>query len=83
MSSRRLENMSWRRLQRNNFSSYGRLARDLEDVLEDVNLLRWRSVEDVFKTCLQDVLKTFWRPTNVCWDGFGSKLRFDFESIKK
>ena len=32
--------------------------RCLEDVLKDEKLLRWRSVEDA--------LKTFWRPTNVC-----------------
>ena len=44
MSSGRLEDMSWRRFQ---------------DVLEDERLLRWRRVEDVFKTSS--------RPTNVCW----------------
>ena len=42
-------------------------ARRLQDVLEDVKLLRWRRVEDVFKTCLKDDLKTSSRPTNVCW----------------
>ena len=42
-------------------------SRRLENVLEDVKLLRWRRVEDVFKTCLEDVFKTSWRPTNVCW----------------
>ena len=68
---------SWRRLQhvfrRNNFTSskksWGRLAKRLEDVLEDEKLLRWRSLEDVLKTyledvlktCLEDVLKTLWR----------------------
>ena len=31
----------------------------MQDVLEDVKLLRWRRVEDV--------LKTSSRPTNVCW----------------
>ena len=46
------------RLQRNNFSSSKTSWRRLEDVLEDVKLLRWRRVEDVFKTCLQDVFKT-------------------------
>ena len=29
-----------------------RLARGLQDVLEDVKLLPWRPVEDVFKTCV-------------------------------
>ena len=43
-------------------------SRRLQDVLEDEKLLRWRRVEDVFKTCLEDVLKTSWRPRNVCWD---------------
>ena len=33
-------------------------SRRLQNVLEDVKLLRWRRVEDVFKTCLQDVFKT-------------------------
>ena len=33
-------------------------ARRLQDVLEDEKLLRWRRVEVVFKTCLQEVLKT-------------------------
>ena len=35
--------------------------------LGDEKLLRWRRVEDVFKTCPEDVFKTSWRPTNVCW----------------
>ena len=34
-------------------------SRRLQDILEDKKLLRWRHVEDVFKTCLQDVLKTY------------------------
>ena len=50
------------RLQHNNFSSfktpYKMSSRRLQDVLEDVKLLRWRRVEDVFKTCLEDVFKT-------------------------
>ena len=29
-------------------------SRRLQDVLEDKKLLRWRRVEDVFKTCLED-----------------------------
>ena len=54
-----------------NHTSSRRLAkkssRHLQDVLEDEKLLRWRRAEDVFKTCLQDVFKTSWRPTNLCW----------------
>ena len=42
-------------------------SRRLQDVLKDEKLLRWRRVEDVLKTCIKDVLKTSWRPTNVCW----------------
>ena len=42
-------------------------SRRLQDVLEDAKLLRWRRVEDVFKTCLEDVFKMSWRPANVCW----------------
>ena len=26
-----------------------------------------RRVQDVFKTCLEDVFKTTWKPTNVFW----------------
>ena len=84
-SSRHVFKTSWRRLQRNNFSSSKTSSRRLEgvlrevlrtssrflqdvfarrsqDVLENVWLLRWRRVEDV--------LKTSWRPTNICWVGF-------------
>ena len=43
-------------------------SRRLQDVLEDVKLLRWRRVQDVFKTCLDGVFKTSSRPTNICWD---------------
>ena len=60
MSSRCLQDMSSRHLQRNNFLSSKTSWRRLEDVLEGVKLLRWRRVEDVCKTS--------WRPTNVCWD---------------
>ena len=42
-------------------------SRRLQDVLKDEKLLRWRRVEDVLKTCIKDVLKISWRPTNVCW----------------
>ena len=34
------------------------LPRRLQDVLEDEKLLRWRRVEDVCKTCLENVFKT-------------------------
>ena len=55
-SSRHVFKTSSRRPQRNNFSSSKTssrrlqdvFARRLQDVLEDVKLLRWRSVEDVF-----------------------------------
>ena len=74
-SSRHFFKTSSRRLQRNNFSSpktpSRRLARYLQDVLEDIKLLRWRCVEDVFKTCLQDVLKT-----NKCLLG-SNTIKFD------
>ena len=73
MSSRRLEDMSFRRpqdmssrrLQCNNFLSSKMSSKHLQDVLEDEKLLRWRRVEDVFKTCLEDVLKT-----NKCLLGY-------------
>ena len=34
------------------------VLRRLEDVLKDEKLLPWRRVEEFFKTCLEDVLKT-------------------------
>ena len=54
------------RLQRNNFTSSKTSCKDvlktswrrLEDVLQDEKLLRRRHLEDVLKTCLEDVLKT-------------------------
>ena len=62
-SSRRLQDMSWRRLQHVFSVTILRLPRRLEDVLEDEKLLRWRRLEDVLKTYLEDVLKTSWRQT--------------------
>ena len=68
-SSKHVFKTSSTRLQRNNFSSsktswrrlantsWRHLARRLEDVLEDKKLLRWRRLEDVLKTCLEDVLE--------------------------
>ena len=52
---------SSRRLQRSNFSSSKTSSRRLQDILEDVKLLRWRRVEDVFKTnkCLLGLV-VFW-----------------------
>ena len=38
--------------------------------LENEKLFRWRHTGDVFKTCLEDILKTSWRPTNICWKPF-------------
>ena len=46
------------RLQRNNFSSSRTSWRRLANVLENENLLRWRPLEDVLKTCLEDIFKT-------------------------
>ena len=64
-SSRHVLKTSSTRLQRNNFASSKTSWRRLEDLLEDVKLLRWRHLEDVLKacledlkTCLEDVLKT-------------------------
>ena len=67
MSSRRLQDMSSRPLQHNTFSSFKTSSRHYQDVLEDVKMLHGRRVEDVFKTCLEDILKTSSRPANVCW----------------
>ena len=61
-SSRRLHNMSsrhvfktyLRRLQGNNFFVF-------QDLFKTKNYWRRRRVEDVFKTCLENVLKTCWK----------------------
>ena len=50
-SWRRIEDMSWRRLE-------GMSSKRLQEILGDEKLLRWRRVEDVFKTS--------WIPSNVC-----------------
>ena len=78
MSSRRLQDMSsrgledvfsvtifclLRRLQDVLQEVFKTTSRRLQNVLEDVKLLRWRSVKDVFKTCLEDILKASSRPT--------------------
>ena len=83
MPSRRLQDMSSRRLQdvfsvtifrlprrlQDVFKTFCEMSsRRFQDVLEDEKLLRWRRVEDVFKTCLEDVFKKSWRPTSVCWE---------------
>ena len=66
-SSGRLQDMSSRRLEDVFSLTIFRLPRRLEDVLEDVKMLRWRRVEDEFKRCLEDVLNTSSRPKNVSW----------------
>ena len=71
-SSRRLEDMSWRRLQHVFSVTILRLPRRLEDILQDVLKTSWKTkncyAEDVFKTSwktkncyAEDVLKTSWR----------------------
>ena len=47
--------------------------RCLQDVLEDVKLLRW----SVLKSSSRHVLKTSLRPTNICW-GIWDNIRLDF-----
>ena len=71
---------SWRHLE-DVFKTFSRrlehvFARRLEDVLEDKKLLRWRRVQDLFKKCLEDVFKTSWRPTYVCWVNYSMLLIF-------
>ena len=52
---------SWRRLQDMSSRSLQDMpSRHLQDMSSRIKLLRWRRAEDVFKTS--------WRPTNVCWD---------------
>ena len=49
---------SWRRLQRNNFTSSKTFWRRLEDALKTFQDVLKTCLEDVLKTCLEDVLKT-------------------------
>ena len=57
-SWRRLQDISWKRLQHVFSVTILRLTRSLEDVLEDKKMLRWRCFQELLKTCLEDVLKT-------------------------
>ena len=72
MPSRCLEDMSWRCLQHVFSATIFRLPRRLEDILEDEKLLRWRRLQDVLKTCLEDILRTSWRhygdKQNTYWE---------------
>ena len=56
-SSRRLQDVSWDVFKTSSKEVFKTPSRRLENVLENKKLLRWRRVEDVFKTCLQDFLK--------------------------
>ena len=71
MPSRCLQDMSWRCLQHVFSATIFRLPRRLEDILEDEKLLRWRRLQDVLKTCLEDILRTSWRhygdKQNIYW----------------
>ena len=65
-SWRRLQDMSWRHLKHVFSVTILRLARRLEDVLEDEKLLRWRRLEDtswrhILKAFCRHVLKTSWK----------------------
>ena len=51
--------MSSRRLQDAFSIKSFRHPRHLQDVLEDEKLLHRGHVEDIFKVCLEDILKTF------------------------
>ena len=61
-SSRHVLKTTSTRLQRNNFTSSN-------DVLEDEELLRWRSLQDVLKTSWRRILKTSWR-------NYGDKTKY-------
>ena len=66
ISLRHLQDKSWRHLEDVFSVTTFCLLRGLQDVLQDVKLLLWRGVEEIFKACLEDFLETFSRPTNVC-----------------
>ena len=72
MPSRCLQDMSWRCLQHVFSATIFRLPRRLEDILEDEKLLRWRRLQDVLKTCIEDILRTSWRhygdKQNTYWE---------------
>ena len=66
ISLRHLQDKSWRHLEDVFSVTTFCLLRGLQDVLQEVKLLLWRGVEEIFKACLEDFLETFSRPTNVC-----------------
>ena len=66
ISLRHLQDKSWRHLEDVFSVTTFCLLRGLQDVLQDVKLLLWRGVEEIFKACLEDFLETFSRPTTVC-----------------
>ena len=70
-----LQDMSSRRLKDVFSVTIFRLPRRLQDMLEDVKLLRWRRVEDVFKTCHENFLKTSSGPANVWWKNFDEHMK--------
>ena len=55
----------------------------LKKVLQNISETFWETknyyaeellfVEDVFKTCLEDVFKKAWSPANACWEKNNSK----------
>ena len=60
-------NMYSKRLPRCLQDAFKTSSRRLQDILGYEKLLRWKPFEGVFKTCLEDVFKRSWRPTNVSW----------------
>ena len=88
-SWKRFQKMHWRCLQHVFSVTIFRLPRRLQDVLEDEKLLRWRRLQKVLKTCLEDVLKTCleevfrtsWRQAE-CLLGISVSNKSKFESNK-
>ena len=64
-SSRHLQDMSWRRLQHAFSVTIWHLPKHLEDILQDVLKMSWKTTNcyagDVLKTCWRYALKTCWR----------------------
>ena len=78
-SWRRLQDMSWRRLQHVFSVTILCLPRRLEDVLKTSWKTKNCYAEDILKTCLEDVLKTSWR----CLEDISWRRLEDFKEINK
>ena len=60
-----------------------RLARCLQDVLEDEKVIRWIRVEDIFKTCLKTSLRRLFKINKCSLGSYGYDILLFFSVIHK